>query len=558
MLLMLDMKISFDRVARCNQVGSHEPRPPAGQSNTNLSLAAFRLLCICALSIFGALPIAAHAAFGFEDVASRAQKLAQQGYNAPSNDLPKELKDLDYDQYRDIRFKPAQSIWRKQNLPFELQLFHPGLYYNAPVKINLVTNGKAGPLDFNADFFDYGKNKLDRSKLKDIGYAGFRVHYLLNSTKYKDELLVFQGASYFRALGEGQRYGLSARGLAVDTAVYSGEEFPSFTEFWIETPAAKSTSITIYALLDSRRVTGAYKFVMKPGKQTTMDVQSRVFLREGVAKLGLAPLTSMFMHGSNQSRFEEDYRPEVHDSDGLLVASSTGEWIWRPLVNPRRLVTTSFGLINPKGFGLMQRRRDFAHYEDLEAHYHDRPSAWIEPKGDWGAGRVELVLIPTPDETNDNIVAFWVPNAPPAPGQALNFAYRLSWLKDEAPHPLASVLQTRKGHGYLRTPDDTQRLIVDFEDPPAVKDNTAAAKGKASKAKLVKPAASEPVTGSVWMDDNAEIIEKQTFRNEMTGGWRMSFRFRRKDNDKPIEMRAYLKRGSAQVSETWSYLYPPN
>ena len=512
------------------------------------------LLCLAA-----SLSMSAQAApFGFEDVAARAQKLSQQDYTAPANDLPKELKELDYDQYRDIRFKPAQSIWRKQNLPFELQLFHPGLYYNAPVKISFVANGRAAPLQFNADLFDYGKNKLDRSKLKNLGYAGFRVHFPLNSNKYKDELLVFQGASYFRALGKGQRYGLSARGLAVDTAVYSGEEFPSFTEFWIETPTAKSTSLTIYALLDSRRVAGAYKFILKPGVQTVMEVQSRLFLREGVAKLGLAPLTSMFMHGSNQSRFEEDYRPEVHDSDGLLVANSNGEWIWRPLINPRRLITTSFGLINPKGFGLLQRRRDFAHYEDLEAHYHERPSAWIEPKGDWGAGRVELVLIPTPDETNDNIVAFWVPNAPPAPGQALDFAYRLSWQKDDGVRPpVASVLQTRKGHGYVKTVDDTQRLIVDFEDPPPPKDESIA-KGKTSKAKPTKLAPVEHVTGSVWMDDNAELIEKQTFRNEVTGGWRMSFRFRRKDNDKPIEMRAYLKRGNAQVSETWSYLYPPN
>jgi glucans biosynthesis protein len=326
--------------------------------------------------------------------------------------------------------------------------------------------------------------------------------------------------------------------------------------FRSETPTAKSTTLTVYALLDSRRVTGAYKFVIKPGQQTSMDVQSRLFLREGVAKLGIAPLTSMFMHGSNQSRFAEDYRPEVHDSDGLLVANSNGEWIWRPLVNPRRLITTSFGLINPKGFGLMQRRRDFAHYEDLEAHYHERPSAWVEPKGDWGAGRVELVLIPTPDETNDNIVAFWVPNAPPAPGQALDLSYRLSWQKDTTVRPpVASVLQTRKGHGYVKTPDDTQRLIVDFENTPAPAEvATKAAKGKPA----AKPAAVEPVTGSVWMDDNAELIEKQTFRNDMTGGWRMSFRFRRKDDDKPIEMRAYLKRGNAQVSETWSYLYPPN
>jgi len=512
------------------------------------SLGALLLLMLVVV-----LPRPALAAFDFNAVAVRAQSLAQRGYVAPSANIPDALKDLDYDEYRDIRFKPSASIWRPQKLPFELQLFHPGLYYNAPVKISLVTNGRSVPLAFKADYFDYGKNKIDRSQLTDLGYAGFRIHYPLNSPQYKDELLVFQGASYFRALGKGQRYGLSARGVAVDTAVASGEEFPSFTEFWIETPTAKSTTLTIYALLDSRRVTGAYKFVVKPGEQTVMDVTARLFLREGVAKLGLAPLTSMFLHGSNQTRFDEDYRPEVHDSDGLLVANSNGEWIWRPLINPRRLITTSFGLINPRGFGLMQRRRDFAHYEDLEAHYHDRPSAWIEPRGDWGAGRVELVLIPTPDETNDNIVAFWVPNAPPAPGQALDFAYRLSWQKEDTVRPpVASVLQTRRGHGYVKTPDDTERLIVDFEAPP----EPAAAKGKAGRAKTVMPRV-ETITGSVWMDDNAELIEKQTFRNDQTGGWRMSFRFRRKDDDKPIEMRAYLKRGNAQVSETWSYLYPP-
>lgn len=516
--------------------------------------------CIAALLALALPGWASAAGFGFADVAKRAQDLAQKDYAAPANDLPRELRELSYDQYRDIRFKPDHSVWRAQKLPFELQLFHPGLYYNNPVKINLISNGSAKPLGFNADDFDYGKNTLDKSRLKNIGYAGFRVHYPLNNNKYKDEVLVFQGASYFRALGQGQRYGMSARGLAVDTAVYSGEEFPNFTEFWIETPAANAKTLTIYALLDSRRVTGAYKFVVEPGKETTMEVQERIFLRESVAKLALAPLTSMFFHGSNQSRSEDDYRPEVHDSDGLLVANANGEWIWRPLVNPRKLIVTSFGLVNPKGFGLIQRRRGFDHYEDLEARYDLRPSTWVQPKGEWGAGRVELVLIPTPDETNDNIVAFWVPYTPPAPGQALDLAYSLAWQKDGGiDPPVASVLQTRKGHGYVKNPDDTQRLVIDFEAPeePVAAGTTA----KAKKGKKILKTAEEkpqPVTGSLWMDDNAEIVEKQTYRNEVSGGWRMSFRYRRKDDDKPIEMRAYLKRGSTQVSETWSYIQPPN
>jgi glucans biosynthesis protein len=530
-------------------------------SSASLFAAPRRALALLPLLAALCAPMAQAAGFGFEDVAKRAQRLSQASYSPPNTELPKELRELSYDQYRDIRFKPERSIWRGNKLPFELQLFHPGLYYTQPVKISMISGGVARPLQFDPSYFDYGKNNLDKTRLKGVSYAGFRVHYPLNSTQYKDELLVFQGASYFRALGEKQRYGLSARGLAVDTGLNTGEEFPSFTDFWIEVPSAKAQSLTIYALLNSRRVTGAYKFVVKPGSDTVMEVQARLFLRDGVGKLGLAPLTSMFYHGSNQTRVAEDYRPEVHDSDGLLVANSNGEWIWRPLVNPRRLIVTSFGLTNPKGFGLLQRRRDFDHYEDLESRYDLRPSAWVEPKGAWGAGRVELVLIPSPDETNDNIVAYWVPNAPPVPGQALDLQYQLRWqLHDPVDTGVARVLQTRRGHGYIKTVDDTQRLIVDFDAPPAplvAKDSKAkSAKGK--KAKAVPAPAPEPISSVLWLDDNAELLERQTYRNEVSGGWRMSFRFRRHDNDKPVEMRAYLKRGNAQVSETWSYVYPPS
>ena len=501
----------------------------------------------------------AQAAFGFADVAARAQKLARESYSSPAAELPKELRELSYDQYRDIRFKPERSLWRGNKLPFELQLFHPGLYYNAPVKISTVAGGGARPLAFDPGYFDYGKNNLDKSRLKSLGYAGFRVHYPLNSASYKDELLVFQGASYFRALGAGQRYGLSARGLAVDTALHSGEEFPNFTEFWIEIPAANAKTLTIYALLDSRRVTGAYKFLVRPGADTVIDVQTRLFLREGVGKLGIAPLTSMFHRGSNQDRSgAEDYRPEVHDSDGLLVAQSNGEWIWRPLVNPRRLITTSFGTTNPKGFGLMQRRRDFSHYEDLEARYDLRPSTWIEPRGAWGAGRVELVLIPTPDETNDNIVAYWVPNNPPPPGQAIDLQYRMHWeLREPTTAPVARVLQTRRGHGYMRSTDDSERLTIDFDAVPPAEAPKPAPRKRGGKAAEPAPAPL-PVISALWMDDNGEVLERQTYRNEVTGGWRMSFRYRRRDEDKPVEMRAYLKRGNSQVSETWSYILPPS
>ena len=296
-----------------------------------------------------------------------------------------QLRELDYDAYRDIRFRPEKALWRAEKLPFELMFFHQGRAVPEPVRINVVEPAGERVVAFDPALFDYGKNKLDPQTLRGLGFNGFRVHYAINKPGYKDEVVVFQGASYFRALGKGQSYGLSARGLAVDTAAAEGEEFPRFVEFWIERPRANATSLTIYALLDSRRVAGAYRFVLTPGAETTMQVTARLYLREKIGKLGIAPLTSMFAFGENQPG-RDDYRPEVHDSDGLSIQLGDGEWIWRPLVNPRRLLVTSFGTTNPRGFGLMQRDRSPASYEDPEAQYERRPSAWIEPVGNWGAG----------------------------------------------------------------------------------------------------------------------------------------------------------------------------
>ncbi len=499
--------------------------------------AAGRLFaCTCALAVMPAF------GFGLDDVAAKAKTLAEQPYKKPENTLPKELSELGYDQVRDIRFKPDKALWRSRKLPFEIQFFHPGGLYNVPVKINVVAADGSNPLAFNAADFDYGNNKgLDPTRFKDIGFAGFRVHSNVNKTDYKDEVLVFQGASYFRGLGKGQRYGLSARGLAVDTAQLSGEEFPYFTEFWLSWPSPKDDHLVIYALLDSRRVTGAYRFELKPGATTTMDVSARIFPRERIDKIGIAPLTSMFAFGENQRSQVEDYRPEVHDSDGLLVHTGSDEWIWRPLSNPRRLLVTSFSTTNPKGFGLQQRDRDFGNYQDLEARYDIRPSAWVTPKGDWGPGRVELVQIPSPDETNDNIVAYWVSDKPPAPGDSMEMAYSIAWQKDEETHPPTSwVTQSRRGHGWVKEPDNTIRMMVDFEGP-ALKDLDQDSK----------------VFPGLWLSDNGELLERQVSPNEVTGGWRLSFRFRRLDAEKPVEMRAFLRRDQESISETWSYILAP-
>jgi glucans biosynthesis protein len=492
--------------------------------------------------IFFSVPGAARA-FGFEDVAGQAKQLAATAYKAPVKKIPKVLDELTYDQYRDIRFRPEKSLWRGQKLPFELAFFHQGMLFGHPVKIHEIINGIPREVQFDPASFDYGANKLDPKDLEGLGFAGFRLHYPINSTKYKDEVLVFLGASYFRALGKGQLYGLSARGLAIDTALNSGEEFPQFTAFWIRQPKQGDKSITIYALLDSRRATGAYEFVVTPGIDTVIDVKSRLYLREKVSKLALAPLTSMFLFGENQRSAKEDYRPEVHDSDGLSVQSGTGEWIWRPLVNPKRLTVTSFALENPGGFGLMQRDRDFKRYEDLEARYELRPSVWIEPTAPWGKGRVELVQIPTPDETNDNIVAFWVPDVFPNPGEAYDFQYRLSWQKEsEKRPPLSWVTQTRRGHGYLRKPDESSiSYTVDFEGPVFEK--------------LPEDAKVQAV---VTVDPNGKLMETNTYRNPVTGGMRMTVRLRRIDENKPVELRGYLRSDNATLSETWSYILTPS
>jgi glucans biosynthesis protein len=502
--------------------------------------AAFCLAC-SALALLAPSLRAATTPFGFDDVARRAQELVGKPFQPPGVKLPKELASLSYDAYRDIRFKPDASLWRERKLPFELQFFAMGLFYDQPVRMNEVVDGVSRTIGFDPAWFDTGKNVVSPTAWQGLDFAGFRAHYPLNTPKYKDEVIAFLGASYFRAVGRDQRYGASVRGLAIDTALASGEEFPRFTEFWIERPAANARELVVYALLDSRRATGAYRFVIRPGAETLVDVRARLFLREHVAKLGIAPLTSMFFFAENQRPAHDDYRPEVHDSDGLLIHSGTGEWLWRPLVNPRRLLVTSFALVNPAGFGLMQRDRDFGHYQDLEAHYEMRPSIWVEPRGNWGAGRVELVLIPTPDETNDNVVAYWVPDIAVKPRQPFDVEYRLRFQRDpETSPPLGWPVATRRGHGYTRGNDGTIGFVIDF-DGPALR-------------KLTPDAVIEAVVTAMG---NAEIVENIVMRNEVTGGARVRLRIKRLDDKQPVDLRAFLRTGNATLSATWSYILPP-
>jgi glucans biosynthesis protein len=476
--------------------------------------------------------------FSFEMVRELARKLARRDYKQHEESLPEYLADIGYDQYRDIRYRPDRSLWRGENLPFEVQFFHRGFLYKPRVDIAVVAFGEVQPVVFDPDQFHYGNNVFPEPVPADLGYAGFRLHYPLNRPDYKDEVAVFLGASYFRVLGAGQVYGASARGLAIDTALPSGEEFPLFRQFWIERPAPGASFIRIWALLDSQSVAGAYQFVLRPGAASVMDIDCALYARQDIAKLGVAPLTSMFFYGEADRRQIVDYRPEVHDSDGLLVAASPDEWRWRPLVNPGSLQITTLPLMNPRGFGLMQRDREFSSYQDLESRFELRPSLWVEPKGDWGEGVVELIEIPTGSEANDNIVSAWVPSGSMQAGQELLRSYTLrSYLEDDQVPPLGRTVATRLS---LHNPghENAVRLIVDFNGGP-----------------LPALPNEAPITAEASVTPG-RLVHLNLQRNFITSGWRVTMLFE-PDSGDPVELRLFLRQNEEILTETWTYRWVP-
>jgi glucans biosynthesis protein len=473
-------------------------------------------------------------AFNLDDVAAKAKDLAGQKYEAPKSNLPAVFRDMKYGDYQKIRFLQDKAEWAQDKTPFKLSFYHQGMHFDTPVRINEVTANKVQEIKYDPSRFDFGDVQFDPKATDKLGYAGFRVLYPINKADKQDEIMTLLGASYFRVVGKGHVYGLSARGLAIDTALPSGEEFPRFTEFWVEKPKPTDKHLVIYALLDSPRSTGAYKLTLRPGTDTIVDVKSRVYLRDHVSRLGIAPLTSMFLFGGNQPSKVPNYRPALHDSEGLSIHAANGEWLWRPLNNPKHLAVSNFSVENPRGFGLLQRQREFSQFEDLDDNYQKRPSAWIEPSGDWGKGTVDLVEIPTADETNDNIVAFWSPEKLPEPGVASEFNYRLHWTIDESEFHspnLGWVKQTLRSTGdvkqsnLIRQPDGSIAFLVDFEGPVL--------------AALPEDA---NVRSQVTTDDNAEVVENNLRYNPEIKGWRLTLRLKVKDPSKATEMRAALLR----------------
>ena len=479
-------------------------------------------------------------AFSFASVERLAQDRASKPYRNRSTPLPDPIAKLSYDEYRDIRFQRNSSLWHDKAL-FEVQFFHRGFNFDRRVNISEVSGGVARPVLYNPAMFDFGPRVPKVAFPPDLGFAGFRIHYPLNTPAYKDELLVFLGASYFRVLGRNQVYGLSARGLAIDTGSASGEEFPYFTDFWLVKPDPGARTMTLYALLDSPGIAGAYQFEVRPGTTTQVQVTAELYPRRQIAKLGIAPVTSMYFYGENSSNHHlDDYRPEVHDSDGLMTERGTGEWMWRPLVNPKDLRVNRFMDEHPRSFSLVQRDRDFNHYQDNEARYERRPSYHVEQQGDWGKGGVELVEIPSDEEIHDNIVAYWVPDAPVQPNKPMTFSYLLSAYTGTTQWPPGGkVIATHFSRIVNGTTAVTgmRRVIVDF-----------------AGGDLDSLTGAQPVQAQASAS-GGEIDDISVERLAANGVWRVSMRM--KTNDKPVDLRCYLTLYGEALTETWTYLWSP-
>ena len=467
-------------------------------------------------------------AFTADTVPELARRLSGESRPAPRLDAASPLRQLSYDQYRDIRPNPDAAIWRNDQVPVRVELLPAGFLFQTPVTVSIVESGIATNLKTTPQSFLLGPLVAKQLAGVSIPPSGFRLRTHLNSRSVWDEFLVFQGASYFRSIAKGTLFGLSARGLALKTAAPTGEEFPEFTHFWIERPSTNATGVVIHALLESPSTTGAYRFAVVPGTETVIDVTLTLFPRVALDQVGIAPLTSMFFFDeSNRSRVD-DFRDEVHDSDGLQILMESGEQVWRPLANPFSLQVSSFTSVAPRGFGLVQRSRRISDFQDLEAQYNKRPSAWIEPTSRWGEGAVQLIEIPTDKETNDNIIAMWRPKDPIPAGKPWSASYRLRW--NEVPRGLPAigrVATTRSGpigNGKRRL------LVLDFEGTGRTVDDLKV-----------------DVSASAGKLTNVNLQPNSAMR-----GVRASFELTPGDAG-VIELRLRLMRGDRPASETWLY-----
>ena len=507
------------------------------------SSAALASLLATSGAAFAAEPDSPTRPFNLAWLKGQARALANSPYKPAPKVLHQRLIDMSWDDHQRLRFRREQALWGKEDRGFRAEFFHMGRGFQDAVSIYEVVDGQAREVRYNANMFDFSKTNISPGGVtRGLGFAGFRLH---SAVDWERDVAAFLGASYFRAIStDSRQFGLSARGLAVDTAMNRAEEFPRFTSFWFERPGPNSRDLVLYALMDSESVTGAYRFDLMPGAPFVMEIDAAIYPRKPIERLGIAPLTSMYQVGENDRRMANDWRPEIHDSDGLAMWTGSGEWLWRPIANPPLLRFNSYMDRAPRGFGLMQRDRDFAHYQDDGVFYEKRPSLWIEPKGNWGPGAVQLVEIPTVDETFDNIVAFWNPAAKPKAGDEMLFSYRMYWCT-QPPYvmPLGQTVATRTGIGGVvgqKRGYFSWRFAIDF-----VGGELATIPGNATV---------EPVIHA----SRGQIEITSARPQSSIQGFRAMFDIRPMDDSTdPIDLRVFLRRNGQTLTETWTYQWTP-
>ena len=480
------------------------------------------------------------APFSLDILKDMAATLAGQPYApeaVPQDDI---LESLDYDRHNQITFRSDAMLWGDVPGAAKVRFFHPGRYFKAPVQISVLEDGTAREILFSRDLFDMPKDN-PAARLENAGFAGFAVM----DPDGKNDWMAVLGASYFRTSGYSGQFGMSARGLAIDSGGPGAEEFPRFTRFWLE--EAPEGGIVIYALLESPRATGAYRMATAHKNGVFQDIEAALFLRgQAIDRLGIAPLTSMFWYGKNNHFVGPDWRPEIHDSDGLEMQLASGERIWRPLNNPPRVMVNSFRADGLRGFGLAQRERSFEQFQDDGVFYEKRATCWITPEGDWGPGSVMLVELSTNDEIHDNIGAFWNPAEPAVPGKRYDLRYKLDWVRDSPPQTVARFIATRIGAGGVPgqpRPANVVKFVCDLDG-----------KGLAD---LDRSSGVEAVVSA----SRGKLDLIYAFPIATTDRWRVTFDLdvgAQGQGDEPIDLRMFLQHEGQAMSETWIYQVFPS
>jgi glucans biosynthesis protein len=514
----------------------------AGFATASLAASGFSQAALAA----DGLKLGAPGPFSFEALKARARDMAAQPYTAPSPAKPDVLWRIDYDAHGKIRFKTDDALFADGPGAFPVTFFHLGRFFQKPVHMHVVADGAAREILYDDDYFTMPADSPAHELPRNSGFAGFRIQERRDGKLdwRKNDWVAFLGASYFRAIGELYQYGLSARGVAIDTVVADRpEEFPDFTQIFFETPKAMSDEVTLYALLDGPSLAGAFRFVMRRGDAVIMEIENQLHLRRDVARFGITPLTSMFWFSETIKPTAADWRPEVHDSDGLALWAGSGERIWRPLNNPPQVSVSAFSDENPRGFGLVQRDRNFDHYQD-GVFYERRPTLWVEPQGLWGRGSVQLIEIPTDDEIHDNIGAMWVPAEPARAGSVHDFRYRLTWAANEPhPGPLARCVATRLGNGGqpgTTRPKGVRKFTLEFLGGPLE----------------TLPAGMLPEPVLTTSRGTFSYVRTEAVPDDVPGHWRAQFDLT-VSGPEPVELRCYLRQGDNVLSETWLYQYHP-